>query len=314
METEESGETKDIAPYKKVGGDLIEHFCHHHHYLKLEKYKGTRDSGKQCQACMRSITSHDFYNCIECEFFLHEVCANLPRQLDHALHVHSLSMDMYSLYLRCKVCYRTSSCWKYICKKDGCIDNKFQVDVNCILVPECFTHESHAEHLLFATGTYSNFGEILCQGCKMRIYEYRLQCTICEFAICYTCSTIPNELYYKFDEHPLSLCYGESGVDDMYWCEVCEKRLDPTEWFYTNKEGCTTIHLECLFGDSAYMKSGLALNCKDDNEVELVSNSSSRPTCRECQHHCPHPLYFKVYMPDGTVVAFCSFYCLRTHF
>ncbi|KFK35150.1 hypothetical protein AALP_AA5G244900 [Arabis alpina] len=309
-----------VAPYKKAGHGLIEHFCHDHHYLKLEKYNSTRDSGKQCQACMRSITSHDFYNCVECDYFLHEVCANLPRQLDHALHNHTLSMDPYPRHcddyhaLSCFICSRESSGWKYICKKGRGPCTKFQVDVNCVLVPECFTHESHPEHLLFISSTYDHYDrKFRCQGCKKECFRNCLRCTICEFAICFKCSTIPYELYYKYDEHPLSLCHGESGVDDMYWCEVCETRLDPREWFYTNKEGCTTIHLTCLFGDIAYMKSGHTISCQDVYKVVVVSNGSSRPICHTNifhQHRCTHPLYLKVYILGGTVIAFCSFHCL----
>ncbi|ESQ44171.1 hypothetical protein EUTSA_v10005834mg [Eutrema salsugineum] len=315
-EPEEADETEAVAPYKKVGGGLIQHFGHHEdHYLKLEKYDGSRDSGKQCQACMRYITSHDdFYSCIECAYFLHEVCANLPRKLDHLLHIHSLYLypsytQFYCDYgdLWCCHCTRESSGWMYICIRDECIKNSsvFHLDVNCISVPECFTHASHAEHPLFvATGTRSG---ILCQGCKKETFRYHLHCTICEFAICYECSTIPNEIYYKYDEHPLSLCYEESGVDHTYWCEVCEKSLDPTEWFYTSSQGCTTIHRKCLFGDIGYMKSGHTFDYKD-YKVEVVGNGrSSRPKCQVCRQRCLLPLYLKLYKPDGTEVAICSF-------
>ncbi|XP_024009773.1 uncharacterized protein LOC18014223 [Eutrema salsugineum] len=309
-EPEESDETKDIAPYKKVGVGLIEHFCHQNHFLKLEKYDGKRDSRKKCQACMRSITSHDFYNCIECDYFLHEVCANLSRQLDHLLHIHSLVLNPHDCgYFTCSVCLRNSSGWTYICSKHDECNRNFYLDVNCSLNPECFNHESHVEHLLFAaTGTQSG---IKCRGCYNETYGYHLQCTICKFAICYKCSTIPNEIYYKFDEHPLSLCYGESGVDGKYWCEVCEERLDPNHWFYTNTKGCTTIHYECVFGNSYYMKTGLTFNYRN-SKVEVVANGSSRPKCQgfRCYKRCLHPEYLKWYKPDGTEFDFCSFNCL----
>ncbi|ESQ37627.1 hypothetical protein EUTSA_v10002351mg [Eutrema salsugineum] len=302
-EPEESDETKDIAPYKKVGVGLIEHFCHQNHFLKLEKYDGKRDSRKKCQACMRSITSHDFYNCIECDYFLHEVCANLSRQLDHLLHIHSLVLNPHDCgYFTCSVCLRNSSGWTYICSKHDECNRNFYLDVNCSLNPECFNHESHVEHLLFAaTGTQSG---IKCRGCYNETYGYHLQCTICKFAICYKCSTIPNEIYYKFDEHPLSLCYGESGVDGKYWCEVCEERLDPNHWFYTNTKGCTTIHYECVFGNSYYMKTGLTFNYRN-SKVEVVANGSSRPKCQgfRCYKRCLHPEYLKWYKPDVTKAA-----------
>ncbi|KAG7543514.1 hypothetical protein ISN45_Aa07g034250 [Arabidopsis thaliana x Arabidopsis arenosa] len=50
-EPEEYGEIEDVAPFKKVGDDLIKYFSHEHH-LKLEKYDGVRDADKRCQACI----------------------------------------------------------------------------------------------------------------------------------------------------------------------------------------------------------------------------------------------------------------------
>ncbi|KAG7634960.1 DC1 [Arabidopsis suecica] len=315
---EEPDETEAIAPFKKVGDGLIQHFCHHLHILKLEKYDRVRDSAKQCQACMRPISSQDFYNCMECDFFLHEVCANLPRKLEHALHHHPLFVDPYPLYahdcgnLACSVCFRKSSGLMYRCREEECVGyEQFQLDLNCVLVPEYFTHKSHAEHHVFISPSYSEENEALCQGCKKRVYNYHLHCSLCEFVLCYECATIPNEIHYKFDEHSLTLSYGESGVDDKYWCEVCEKGLDPTEWFYINKESCTTIHHKCLFGDSGYMKPGHIFDyC--GNKVEVVGNgSSSRPICLTCQYHCPHHVCFKVCMIDGTEIYFCAFSCIR---
>uniref|UniRef100_A0A1J3GJI4 Phorbol-ester/DAG-type domain-containing protein n=2 Tax=Noccaea caerulescens TaxID=107243 RepID=A0A1J3GJI4_NOCCA len=327
-EPEESYQTEDMAPFVKVGGDLIEHFCHDHHVLRLEKSVG--DSEKQCDACIRPIGSHDhFYSCIECDFFLHEACANLPRKLDHALHKHPLFLDSASLCeqyrqeLICFACSRFSSGWKYKCKEIGCT-SRCQLDINCILLPECFTHKSHEEHLLFISASCNADDKVLCQGCKESVhhvhgYQYHLHCTLCEFALCYKCATIPDEIYHKYDEHPLFLCYGKSGVEDdvVWWCEVCEKRLDPTEWFYTTNssdQSCTTIHHGCLFGDSALFKAGHIFS----DHVEVVGNDScSRPICGMCHRRCRHSVYLKV---DGNkrshvrfldeVTLLCSVRCL----
>ncbi|KAL0714841.1 hypothetical protein Bca4012_021820 [Brassica carinata] len=302
-EDEESYQPEDFASFKTVGDNLIEHISHPHHYLRLEKHDGG-DSEKQCHACIRPInTCHDFYNCIKCDFFLHEVCANLPRKLGHALHRHPLFLDtdpLGDMYEEtgCSACTRFSSGFRYKCIERGC---SFKLDINCILVPECFTHNSHEEHLVFISTSYSyEDGELICQGCKERIHKNdHLHCTLCKYALCYKCATIPNEIYHKYDEHPLSLCYGETGVGDLWWCEVCEERLDPTEWFYTNRECCTTIHHKCLFRDSAYMKSGHIFS---SIQVKVVSNgSSSRPICSLCHQYCPDNVYLKVpYQKIGT--------------
>ncbi|CAA7016713.1 unnamed protein product [Microthlaspi erraticum] len=272
----ESNQTEDIPPFIEVGKDMIEHFCHAHHILRLEK---SVDSEKQCHAYAESLCSE---------------------YRDSS----------------CSACTRLSSGLKYKCKEIGCMSH-IQLGITCILVPECFTHKSHEEHLLFISTTND---EIICQGCNGSIQGDHLHCTECEYSICYKCATIPNEIYHKYDDSPLSLCYGKSDVDDdeVWWCEVCEERLDPREWFCTTNsdQWCTTIHHECLFGDSAYLMAGQMASRFD---VEAVGNaSSSRPICSICHHRCPQPVYLRVHSKDWSNVRsieeedtiLCSFRCL----
>ncbi|CAA7061681.1 unnamed protein product [Microthlaspi erraticum] len=222
-EPEETIKNEDIEPFQKVGVDLIKYFCHEHN-LKLHKYDRVRDSDKQCQACIFFIDSRDFYTCTQCDdFVLHEVCANLPRKLEHASHHHPLFLNPYPLKdeykRRCSTCSQQFSGFQYKCSRHDCHNGNFKVDIRCVLVPDCFTHKCH-EHPLFIN----------------------------------TC--FRNEVCYKHDEHPLFLCYGEDVDDDMYWCETCEKRIDSKKWFYTCTQCCVTIHTGCILGSSSYMKYG----------------------------------------------------------
>lgn len=149
-------------------------------------------------------------------FFLHEVCANLPRKLDHAFHHHPLFLDpvpqiKYSS-LQCSVYSRSFNGFRYKCFERSCRD--FQVDFGCILVPDFFIHKSH-EHPLFIPIYASYNVKIWCKGCRVSCGRYYLQCTLCQFAICYKCATFPNKLHYKHAALPLSLCYGEAS-DETY--------------------------------------------------------------------------------------------------
>ncbi|CAA0364322.1 putative chromatin regulator PHD family [Arabidopsis thaliana] len=307
-EPEEIGETEDVAPFKRVGDHLIKYFFHEHH-LKLEKYNGVRDADKQCQACILHIDSRDFYNCMQCNYFLHEVCANLPRKLDHALHNHPLFLDPAPPKdfesIDCFVCRRPFAGFSYKCYKDNCEDEygiKFQVDFGCILIPECFTHKSH-EHPLFIPIATKRSNR--CEVCKAENAARYLRCTLCEFCLCYECAIIPDKLHYKYDALPLSLCYGEVS-DETYWCEVCERKLDPKEWFYTCNKANITIHCECVFGKFAYMNPGYKFDDIRSSTVEVICNrSSTRPFCNECKARCSSSVYLK--MSNGTVV--CSILC-----
>ncbi|KAL1222146.1 Protein VACUOLELESS GAMETOPHYTES [Cardamine amara subsp. amara] len=315
-EPEEPENTEDIFPFKKVGSDLIDHFSHKH-LLKLEKYDGIRDAEKQCQACILPINSRDFYNCIQCEFFLHEVCAGLLRKLDHALHKHPLVLlpypeTDYSLN-GCLVCCRESSGFRYKCSKENCVlGNKAQIDVRCVLVPDYFTHKAH-EHPIFISTSSKGENKTWCKGCKETCKGSYLQCTLCKFALCYQCVTIPTEVYYKHDKHPLSLCYGEVP-EDMYWCEICEKQLDPRDWFYTCNKCCITIHRHCIFGSSVYMKPGLPLFYKGcTRQLKVLRNSkSTRPVCTQCGQRCPSSVYYSYRLYRlGSKSIFCSLNCFE---
>ncbi|ESQ50729.1 hypothetical protein EUTSA_v10023009mg [Eutrema salsugineum] len=285
-EPEEPDETEDNASFKKVGDGMIKYFSHEHH-LKLEKYDSVRDAKKQCQACILRIDSNDqFYNCMQCDFILHEVCAGLSRKLAHALHRHPLVLDPSPILdynsAGCSTCARESTGFRYKCSENDC-DDEIQIDVRCILVPDCFTHKSH-EHPLFISTSLSRKGMISCGGsCKDSVRdEYYLQCTECTFAMCYRCATIPHELYYKYDAHPLSLCYGES-TEKAYWCEVCEKQI------------------------LRYIKSDYTFYFGSDPMKILGNNSHTRPICYKCNNRCPHYVYYKLFERD-----FCSWDCVWT--
>ncbi|CAN6982059.1 unnamed protein product [Brassica oleracea var. botrytis] len=157
------------------------------------KYDGIRDGEKQCRACVLPINSRDFYNCVECDFFLHEVCAGLLRKLDHALHVHPLvlypyrySPKEYQNMMGCSVCSRKFSGFTYICPNKNCgLRERFQIDVRCTLVPDYFTHESH-EHPLFISTSYKGKSKI-CKGCKKTCMQSYLNHPL---SLCIPCSCL----------------------------------------------------------------------------------------------------------------------------
>ncbi|CAA7016808.1 unnamed protein product [Microthlaspi erraticum] len=323
-------EAEDIVPpFRKLGDGFIKHFSHKHR-LKLKKHDGVRDTEKQCRACVFPIVSPQFYHCRRCNYSLHEVCAGLPRKLDHALHRHTLLLDTSPLPLKhyasiyCSACSRAFTGFRYICSKESC-KYSFKLDVRCISVSECFVHKSHElyDHPLFISTSSSSKAEILCKGCKKTCSWPRLQCMVCEFALCYPCGTIPNELHYKYDKHPLTLCYGETTKEeDIYWwCEVCEKQLDPTKWFYTCNECCTTVHLQCVFGSSAFMKPRSVFSHWNGVVRVFRNGSNTRQVCYKCNKLCTDSIYYEGYKWGKTEgfynniwtfrLVFCSLHCME---
>ncbi|CAG7882505.1 hypothetical protein BRARA_C03491 [Brassica rapa] len=328
-EPEESeDDEEDIEPFKNLGDGFIKHFGHDHP-LKLKKHNGVVDTEKLCEACVYPIVVSDqFYDCEECDYSLHEVCASLPKKLDHALNNHTLFLDPspqneYS-YMTCHVCSRITTGFRYIRHNYPTQGGPYSfIDVRCVSVPEYFTHKSHDDHLVFISTITSNKD---CKRCKNTCSGSHLECPECEFALCYACATIPHELHYKYDKHPLILCYGEKGSagSDIYWCEVCEKLLDTTEWFYTCNQCCTTVHLQCVFGSSYFMKPGSTFRLPHYRKsAEVIRNSSnSRQLCYTCGNLCTASIYYEGYdrfykgllftykNRDVSRVPICSLHCL----
>ncbi|KAH0937133.1 hypothetical protein HID58_004594 [Brassica napus] len=213
--------------------------------------------------------------------------------IEHFGHEHHLKLEKYDSIRDAKKQCQACVLPIYKCYEKDCKIHWFKIDVTCCLVPEYSTQKFHEDPIFIAPYNYDH--EIYpCNGCKRRLTKTRLQCTLCEFSICYECATIPEELHYKHDEHPLTLCYGED-TDGKYWCEECEKQVNPSEWFYTCNKCCITIHRTCLFGFYVYLKPGHTLKYNRATTVEVLGNSiSTRPICSRCEERCRGFTYFKV--------------------
>lgn len=67
-----------IPPFEVVGDNLIKHFSHENHILRLERDGTTLDGKTRCEACVSPVYSDPIYSCEQCDFILHQTCANLP--------------------------------------------------------------------------------------------------------------------------------------------------------------------------------------------------------------------------------------------
>ncbi|XP_019090346.1 PREDICTED: uncharacterized protein LOC104737796 [Camelina sativa] len=82
-----------VEPFITISDGVILHFAHVHN-LKLEISR-VYDEGKVCQACSLPIYEGSYYSCMdECDFILHEACANASCKKHHALHPHPLTLKV----------------------------------------------------------------------------------------------------------------------------------------------------------------------------------------------------------------------------
>ncbi|KFK33450.1 hypothetical protein AALP_AA5G015600 [Arabis alpina] len=281
----EEDEGLELEPFKRIADGVILHFTHDHQLI-LE-LNGVYDGNKYCQACALPIYNENFYVCVECDFILHETCVEAPRKKFHPLHSHPLQLET-------------------IHDEDG-----FSVYMRCAFISEPFNYQGHQHPLFLALDPEE---KPLCHICKSTDDDIKvLNCIECDFIICFLCATLPYMARYKHDKHYLTFCDGDEASDSD-WCELCEGNLaiGVKRGFYKCNDCCTTLHIDCLFGDSPYMKPGQQIKVGRDGKYEihiLRNNSVSRPICMECDIYCPYPIFY-IYNGRG---ALCSITCIRDY-
>ncbi|CAN8288710.1 unnamed protein product, partial [Cochlearia groenlandica] len=291
----EETEEEEVEPFVRISDGIIRHFSHDHHHLRLdENTSKDYDENKQCEACVTPIYFGNFYSCVECDFILHETCANLSRKKYHPIHPHILTLspvggneDVMD-HKDCSACCRfLGGCFKYECVKEDC---NFWLHVQCAAISEPLAHESHV-HPLFLTSKPGVTRP--CHVCTVYKTE-TFNCIECDdFALCFRCASLPPKVRYKHDKHILALSYGEENNTMTYWCEACETEINTGERFYMCDENCcVTLHVDCLIGRDLYRKPGSSFLLFDEMVVRVLLNKHhmTRPLCSNCKKRCPQTI------------------------
>ena len=141
---------------EKINSDEIQHFSDPHNLILSHEEVL---NGKLCNGCMHSIISAPFYNCIRCNFFLHTVCAQLPKKKKHILHYHRLTFLPHAPssdgVFTCGACGH--SCRSFVYRCDVC---NYHLDVQCSSISKTLKHEGHQHSLILAIISSKN-----CNAC-----------------------------------------------------------------------------------------------------------------------------------------------------
>ncbi|KAG2244357.1 hypothetical protein Bca52824_093804 [Brassica carinata] len=254
-------------------------------------------------ACIHPIGLHSFYTCMDCDFSLHQKCAECPKRKRHVLHNERLTLDTNKdlEVFRCDACYRRSNGFMY---KDG----DKMLDVLCGSISEPFVHPSHPHHPSYYIPTEND--DKICNGCN-RKEPHVLRCIEgdCGFVLCFKCATQPKVVKHRVDDHPLSLCYGEEEeASGKYWCDICEKETDSKEWFYTCKDQRASLHRECVLGDSTGLMPRTVAKIWGKSFEVVLNNSVTRPFCSDCKDRSMYPIYLKL-LGRTSETYLCSVSC-----
>ncbi|KAG7584418.1 Zinc finger PHD-type [Arabidopsis suecica] len=298
IELEGMPEEEEILPFQMIDDNTIKHFSHDHN-LRINKEGMILHENTFCQACVFQICSEPFYSCEQCDFILHQKCANLPRKKRHVCdnQAFTLETNFEGGEFKCHLCNQRFTGFRYMP-----LTGVKCLDVRCGSISEPFPHGSH-QHPLY----YSNDMSKSCTACGERINRGRLSCDECDFNLDFKCALLPEKVMrHRYDDHPLFLSYGESSVDGEYWCEACEKKVNPKKWFYTCNDCGVTLHISCVVGDFSY---AMPVSVRSSDAKVVFNASICRPLCIMCTSRCMPPSILQV-TKAGVTVYFCSSKCL----
>ncbi|PPR99143.1 hypothetical protein GOBAR_AA21515 [Gossypium barbadense] len=253
----------------------IKHLSHPHNLIFSNDVK----DDKYCDGCVLFISS-SVYHCAQCDFFLHKSCAELPKKLyiwGH-MHVRPFTLNLHADFLCCVCRFRFNNCFSYDCNVCG-----DRYCVRCVQLSDTPTCQGH-EHRLSYYGNCTG----QCSGCGNNV-KYAYVCKECKFAVEYDCLTLPDKIQHKCDEHPLMLTYGEDNIYSQYhYCDMCEKRRNPSRWFYHCAICDNSVHKDCVIDAYSYMKLGKTYTAKDHPHPLTFTRKlyDYPPECHICEEHC----------------------------
>ncbi|XP_017975933.1 PREDICTED: uncharacterized protein LOC18602527 [Theobroma cacao] len=255
----------------------IKHFKHMHELMLSEKIA---EYDKYCEACMLPISA-SFYYCLECDFFLHKACAELPKMMKHVW-FHYCQQSSFILIsdciFRCESCRYLSNGFAYRCNECG-----DRVCLRCMsLTPDTLTCQGHKHPLLL----YVEY-EGKCCGCGDDMDEGYC-CKGCNFALCVTCVALPTTTRHKCDEHVFVLTYkDDNDYSECHYCDICEERRNSNYWFYHCATCDTSAHKDCVLEDYRYIKLGSTYKEGDHpHPLIFVKKIYYYPQCIECGEPC----------------------------
>ncbi|GKV44424.1 hypothetical protein SLEP1_g51609 [Rubroshorea leprosula] len=185
-------------------------FLHEHPLHFSEEWSNVhgKTRGVCSSGCGQPISTQ-FYACIDCEFFLHKSCSELPLNITHPFH------DKHPLILRSDSPYGRGGVLCSFCRShvDGfvyhCSSCQFDLDIKCALLPEFLNgdfpkvdHHIHVEHPL------SFIENLSPRGVKLASSRY---CSVClenlsdaSFYTCLVCELFLHKSCYE-TEPPLNI-------------------------------------------------------------------------------------------------------------
>ncbi|KAH1095910.1 hypothetical protein J1N35_012831 [Gossypium stocksii] len=256
---------------------VIEHITHIHH-LTLSDRVGEYDN-KCWEGCLLPISASFYY---WCDFFLHKVCAELPKVKDVWIHPCQSPLDLtLNEVFQCVGCHYLSNAFAYTCE-----ECKQCICLRCIIA---LTHGARTcvghKHPVFLHIEYRG----RCVACGDNSVGL-LRCKYCDFSLDHKCFSLPLTAQHKSDEHLLSLTYhDDNSYSESHFCDVCKERRDPNLWFYHCATCDTSAHVNCVLDKYRFVILGSIVGVDEDvheHPLTVVKKKYYYPNCSFCGKPC----------------------------
>lgn len=234
----------DLQVYHEI--KQLKRFSHRHSLLSLEN---KMNGDFICCACDKHIKADLAYGCDPWKFYIHKICAELPREKRHSFHRHPLTLPepYYRTHRECNACHRHCYGFTYSCQ-----DCNFNLDLDCSLLHPSVKFENHEHVLTFFKMLH---GTPECKHCKFTPPDVSyFRCVKCNFNVHFLCSPLPQTI--KDDSHQHSVILKDNFVDlvdqcydDVYYCDVCEIKRDARECVYYCEECCFVVDIDCVISE-----------------------------------------------------------------
>lgn len=236
--------------------EKIKHFSHKHLLFLLEN---KRNGKLICVACEKNIqANHPAYGCHHCEFYLQKSCVELPREIQHPLHRHPLSLpNPYSKeYHECDACHKHYYGFSYSCQ-----DCDFNLDLDCSLLLPSIKLRRHKHVLTLFKKLYdtadcdSRSGCVIGQNKSTPLDDCYLRCVAYNFNLHLLCCRLPKSFKHDCHQHPLTLkdnfidLFVDDFEDEEYCCDFCETRRNARECVYHCEKCNFVVDLDCVFSE-----------------------------------------------------------------
>ncbi|XP_031396062.1 uncharacterized protein LOC116207296 [Punica granatum] len=232
----------------------------HEHALVLQEL--SKNFSWECNICSFSVKGAPAYHCIDCEFFLHKSCAELPPEIQHPSHPqHPLVFSTSSRRFNPFGCYGCPNALhgnSYQCIYDCMIDFHARCAAATLPPPEEEEHKDqqkhedkdhHKEEMIehfahdhpLASFHVDAPNSIKCKACRRRISSRVYGCRACIFVLHESCALAPREIMnHPFHpQHPLTLLVNSKT---LFQCRVCKMFRD---FAYNCNECDFNLDIEC---------------------------------------------------------------------